>query len=404
MDIPWNPSRLEQRNGRIDRTMQPADEVRCHYFVYPERTEDQVLETVVRKIATVQRELGSLGAVLLGQLDKTLKDGISKKTQADVESIGSDAKTATVDAELESRRTDLEAVRAEVDRAGRQLEASKRKLQVDAESLRGVVEIGLQLAGAQSLTVATPTSDGRPTYRLPKLDPSWDVTLDTLRPPRARDEAFYEWRQHPPHPVTFHPLESLSEDAEQIHLAHPLVRRILDRFLAQGFGAHDLSRVTSVVAPDESVIRVLVYGRLTLFWQGAARLHDQLVTIAAPWSGEPAAVAPYKDRATAVFAVTSTEKLLASGANAPNATIATRVQKNADALFRRCGRISRPRRTRSASKRAEVSGNGPGASPTTCGSCSSDNARLSTRPRRSCARRDCSTSRTRIRSAKSTST
>ena len=89
MDIPWNPSRLEQRNGRIDRTMQPADEVRCHYFVYPDRTEDQVLETVVRKIATVQRELGSLGAVLLGQLDRTLKDGISKKTQAAVESIGS---------------------------------------------------------------------------------------------------------------------------------------------------------------------------------------------------------------------------------------------------------------------------------------------------------------------------
>jgi hypothetical protein len=77
-----------------------------------------------------------------------------------------------------------------------------------------------------------------------------------------------------------------------------------------------------------------VYGRLTLFGQGAARLHDQLVIIAAPWSGEPAAITPYKDRATAVFAVTSTEKLLASGANAPNATIATRVQKNADALFR----------------------------------------------------------------------
>ena len=49
-DVPWNPSRMEQRNGRIDRTLQPADEVRCHYFVYPQREEDRVLETLVRKI------------------------------------------------------------------------------------------------------------------------------------------------------------------------------------------------------------------------------------------------------------------------------------------------------------------------------------------------------------------
>jgi hypothetical protein len=42
-DIPWNPGRLEQRNGRIDRTLQSEPEVRCHYFFYPQRTEDEVM-------------------------------------------------------------------------------------------------------------------------------------------------------------------------------------------------------------------------------------------------------------------------------------------------------------------------------------------------------------------------
>ena len=37
-DVPWNPARIEQRNGRIDRTLQPEPEVRCHYFLYPDRT------------------------------------------------------------------------------------------------------------------------------------------------------------------------------------------------------------------------------------------------------------------------------------------------------------------------------------------------------------------------------
>lgn len=333
IDIPWNPARLEQRNGRIDRTLQPADEVRCHYFVYPERTEDQVLEAVVRKVDVVQRELGSLGAVLLGQLEKTLESGITKQTKAHVESVGADARAATVDTELEARRNDLESVRAEVERAGRRLESSRRALEVDPDSLRGVVEIGLRLAGAGSLEASDPTSDGRPTFKLPPLDRSWDVTLDALRPPRGRDEAFWEWRQKQPRPVTFHPLTRLAEGAEQVHLAHPLVKRILDRFLAQGFGAHDLTRVTALVAPDESVIRVVAYARLTLFGRGAARLHDQLVPLAAAWSGEPRDVTPYRDRATASATVSKVERLLAASAKAPNATISKRIRESGDALF-----------------------------------------------------------------------
>ena len=35
--------RIEQRNGRIDRAMQPEKSVRCGYYVFPDRTEDAVL-------------------------------------------------------------------------------------------------------------------------------------------------------------------------------------------------------------------------------------------------------------------------------------------------------------------------------------------------------------------------
>jgi hypothetical protein len=59
-DIPWNPGRLEQRNGRIDRTLAFEDEVRCHYFFYPQRAEDEVLRAVVRKVGQIQHDLGSV--------------------------------------------------------------------------------------------------------------------------------------------------------------------------------------------------------------------------------------------------------------------------------------------------------------------------------------------------------
>jgi Helicase conserved C-terminal domain/SNF2-related domain len=333
VDIPWNPARLEQRNGRIDRTLQPSTEVWCHYFIYPDRPEDQILATVVRKVETVQRELGSLGALVLEQLGTALEDGIGTKTRKVVDNVGRDVKTSTVEAELETRRNDLENVRAEVERASRQMERSRRALEVNPESLRGVVEIGLRLAKAQSLTPAGETSDQRPTFTLPELDRTWAETLDTLRPLRGRTDTFWDWRQRPPRPVTFHPLTRLSEDAEQLHLAHPFVKRILDRFLAQGFGAHDLSRVTALVAPDESVIRLVGFARLTLFGPGAARLHDEIVPLAAAWSGEGAAVEPYKDRATASRAIATAERLLAAGAEAPNEIIASRILRHAAALY-----------------------------------------------------------------------
>ena len=75
-DVPWNPSRMEQRNGRIDRKLQPNAEVYCHYFVYTDRKEDRILSVLVRKTELIKKELGSLSQVLEGRLARTLKHGI----------------------------------------------------------------------------------------------------------------------------------------------------------------------------------------------------------------------------------------------------------------------------------------------------------------------------------------
>jgi hypothetical protein len=63
-DVPWNPSRMEQRNGRIDCKLQQNTEVFCHYFVYRQRPEDRILAALVRKTDVIKRELGSLSQVI----------------------------------------------------------------------------------------------------------------------------------------------------------------------------------------------------------------------------------------------------------------------------------------------------------------------------------------------------
>ena len=51
----------------------------------------------------------------------------------------------------------------------------------------------------------------------------------------------------------------------------------VQRYLAQGFSANDLSRVTVVRSKRDAVARVIVFGRLSLFGVGAARLHDAVM-------------------------------------------------------------------------------------------------------------------------------
>ena len=133
--------------------------------------------------------------------------------------------------------------------------------------------------------------------------------------------------------MTFEPIARLSDETEQLHLAHPVVKRILDRFLAQGFSAHDLSRVSAVIAPDDSVIRVVAYARLSLFGPGAARLHDEIIGIAAPWDGGDDDIEPYKDAATADRSIASLEKLAALDGRAPPAAVQERVVTHASRLY-----------------------------------------------------------------------
>ncbi|MEH2055762.1 MAG: hypothetical protein V7K97_06230 [Nostoc sp.] len=55
---------MEQRNGRIDRKLQRSPIVRCYYFALPQRAEDRVLDVLIKKTATIQKELGSLSPVV----------------------------------------------------------------------------------------------------------------------------------------------------------------------------------------------------------------------------------------------------------------------------------------------------------------------------------------------------
>jgi hypothetical protein len=68
----------------------------------------------------------------------------------------------------------------------------------------------------------------------------------------------------------------------QVHLEHRLVRRLLSRFLSQGFQSK-LSRVSVIYGPGAQP-RVVLMGRLAVFGAGAARLHEEVIPVTAIWT------------------------------------------------------------------------------------------------------------------------
>jgi superfamily II DNA or RNA helicase len=58
-DLPWNPTRLEQREGRVDRYGQPSDEVRIlTYYGVDNQIDGIVLNVLIRKHKNIRSSLG----------------------------------------------------------------------------------------------------------------------------------------------------------------------------------------------------------------------------------------------------------------------------------------------------------------------------------------------------------
>jgi hypothetical protein len=101
--------------------------------------------------------------------------------------------------------------------------------------------------------------------------------MDTLRLPPKDGIRNDEWRKASPiRPIVLEAGATNDNEVSLVHLGHPLVKRLLGRFITQGFVHHDLSRAV-LGQTEDSIPRVVLVGRLLLVGQNACRLHEQLV-------------------------------------------------------------------------------------------------------------------------------
>jgi hypothetical protein len=265
-DIPFNPSRLEQRIGRIDRYGQAKEPQVSHFVpVHDSSTygsDLKFMEIIARKIAQVEYDLGSANQVVGGEIQGHFgrrKRASTKARAVDTNEVINAALAGGM--ELNARLTQLEQGYG----------ASRAEMHLDPANLRRVVDTALrinhQAALIPSYDFAQDTAAD--VFTLPTLTAGWRDTLrglDTRLAPGVL------------RPITFDPDAAEGRaDLVYVHLGHPIVQKA-QRLLRRSLWSVEspLRRVTAVVVDDLDESFVAAVTRMVLVGRGGVRLHEDV--------------------------------------------------------------------------------------------------------------------------------
>ena len=278
-EIPWNPNRMEQRNGRVDRHGQKADKVMVYHFVgqgYNDRANKQFsgqvgdmdadLEFLMRvalKIETIREDLGNVGPVIAQQVEEAM---LGRRTALHTEDAEKEAQP--IRKMLRFERDLQKQVQALME----QYRETRRELRLSPDNIQKVVQVALQLAGQPALT-ETKTEDGKPCFQLPPLRGSWSACSEGLEHPHSKEIR----------PITFD--ESVSkgrDDVVLVHLNHRLPQMCLRLLRAEVWaekGRSKLQRVTARVVPNDIIDTpaVIAHARLVVIGGDSHRLHEEII-------------------------------------------------------------------------------------------------------------------------------
>lgn len=165
-DLPWNPNRLEQREGRVDRFGQTASLVKTLLLFGSDNAIDAtVMEVLLRKVREIQRTTGV--SITLGESNRSIMDAVLQKvlladTSAVQPRLDLGMEDAAITNELESIRdkaSNLRSIFAQESIKPEEIEAALAEMDEaigDVQSVEHLVRFGAEHLGGR----VTPHGEG----------------------------------------------------------------------------------------------------------------------------------------------------------------------------------------------------------------------------------------------------
>lgn len=245
-DCPWNPARLEQRNGRLDRHGQARD-VRVFHFASEQEADIKFLAYLIHKVHQIREDLGAAGELFDEATHRCLVLGEDPALVQRTLDVQIDQVTATT--RMEADNTVAEDVAQGETAIVEKLKALANELDLDPVSGHATLEAAMAAdAGRPQLTSPDDTR------RFALLNPNllgWKDTIDETIRKRTSQGML-----GPVPKLTFSTEPFLVPIGERIvfrpradtlmlHLAHPLMQRATGRLTRHRFpGPNAVSRWT----------------------------------------------------------------------------------------------------------------------------------------------------------------
>lgn len=276
IEIPWNPNRMEQRNGRIDRMGQQFAPQIFHFVPqgYQSAMQNQhgahsvndlegdleFLMRAVEKVEQMRHDLmGKVGDVIAQQVEEAM---LGFRRDLDVATIEEKTRPARALLRLEKE------LDAKIQKQIQDFYGQRHELHLTPQHVQKVVEVALSVAGQPSLQPAN--LEGA--FVVPPLKGTWASAKEGLIYPFTGEERPIVFDENSPHG---------DEKVVLAHLNHPLVllaQRLLRAEVWSPQGK--LNRVTARIVPNHALNNpaLIAYARLVIIGGGRYRLHEELIT------------------------------------------------------------------------------------------------------------------------------
>jgi superfamily II DNA/RNA helicase len=251
-DLPWNPNRLEQREGRVDRFGQPKEDVKSVLIYGANNPVDQVvLDVLIRKARKIRRDLGIAVPVPVQaeQVIQTVVDNVLLRRRE--QAVQLELALSTPDASRLHEAWDAAAEREkrqrgyftqhgiQPDEVAREIEATDAVLG-DADAVRRFLADSLQRFGG----ALEPAKNSDGVFQLSPGD------LKTRLQDFAGREGF-------PIAITFD--RRKNADALYLGRIQPLVTRVCDAVLGEAFAPEGDDRFARAGAMFTDAVKRWVY-------------------------------------------------------------------------------------------------------------------------------------------------
>lgn len=260
-DCPWNPSRIEQRNGRLDRHGQARD-VQTFHFASLHDADLRFMAHLIQKVDQMREDLGAVGDILDEAVHHRLIDGLDAadvQRQLDRRLLEAKGTTAIeADATIHTPEQEQQTLQGLIDLA--------RELDLDPTARHSLLDAAMSIhAGRPQLS--DPDDEGKSKIINPSLA-GWSDTIDET----VRRSATGSGLGPVPY-LAFSADPFIGDiggrqlfrprfDVLMMHLGHPLMGKAIAALGRRRFpGLHAVSRWTARIGevPDGADALVLLH-------------------------------------------------------------------------------------------------------------------------------------------------